>query len=64
MLNLECVPISAYCQMTGETSSAIDKRIERGIWQEGKQVLKPKGIKERWIDLTEVTKWARTCREG
>jgi hypothetical protein len=48
--------------MTGETPEAINKRIQRGIWREGVQVLKIEGVKERWIDLQEVNVWARGNR--
>ncbi|HGV2966850.1 TPA: excisionase, partial [Escherichia coli] len=44
---------------TGETPEAINKRVQRGVWREGVQVLKVEGVKERWIDLNEVAKWAR-----
>lgn len=70
MLSIECVPLSAYCKESGETVEAINKRIQRGLWREGIQVLKVDGVKERWIDLTEVAKWARhnksqvSCLEG
>ncbi|EPN0969066.1 excisionase, partial [Salmonella enterica subsp. enterica serovar Schwarzengrund] len=57
--NLDCVPISTYCKETGETLEAINKRVQRGVWREGVQVLKVEGVKERWIDLSEVAKWAR-----
>ncbi|MCL7677767.1 excisionase, partial [Klebsiella pneumoniae] len=50
MLSLDCVPISTYCKETGETPDAINKRIQRGVWREGVQVLKVEGVKERWID--------------
>ena len=59
MLNRDCVPISTYCKETGETPEAINKRVQRGVWREGVQVLKVEGVKERWIDLSEVAKWAR-----
>lgn len=62
MISLDCVPLSAYCTQTGESIDAINKRIQRGVWKEGVQVLKVEGVKERWIDLTEVTKWARKGR--
>ncbi len=39
MLNLDCVPISTYCKETGETPEAINKRVQRGVWREGVQVL-------------------------
>lgn len=61
-MSLECVPLSAYCQMTGETPEAINKRIQRSVWREGLQVLKIDGVKERWIDLAEVNTWARGNR--
>ena len=64
MLNLDCVPISTYCKETGETPEAINKRVQRGVWREGVQVLKVEGVKERWIDLSEVAKWARQNCSG
>ncbi len=64
MLNLDCVPISTYCSETGETLEAINKRVQRGVWREGVQVLKVEGVKERWIDLSEVAKWARQSRQN
>ena len=62
-MNLDCIPISAYCRESGESLDAINKRIQRGVWIEGVQVLKVDGVKERWIDLTEVAKWARKHRD-
>ena len=57
---LSIVPISKYCELSGESHSAVVKRITRGIWLEGKQVKHIANVKERWIDLTEVEKWARS----
>jgi len=62
-MNIECIPITTYCEMAGESLDAINKRIQRGIWQEGIHVLKVDGVKERWIDLAEVSKWARKNRD-
>ena len=56
---LTVVPIKKYCEISGETLRAVQARIEKGIWLEGKQVHKVKNVKERWIDLIEVEKWAR-----
>jgi hypothetical protein len=64
MLNLECVPLSTYCKETGETTDAVNKRLQRGVWQDGVQVLKMEGVRERWIDLSEVAKWARQSRQN
>lgn len=53
------VPLSKYCDLSGEKQRTVQARIAKGIWLEGKQVYKIKNMKERWIDLTEVEKWAR-----
>lgn len=45
--------------MYGETPESINKRIQRQYWIVGVHVLKVEGSKERWIDITEVNKWAR-----
>ena len=56
---LSVVPLSKYCEISGESVRAVQARITRGVWLEGKQVIKIEKIKERWIDLTEVEKWVR-----
>ncbi|EJJ0154958.1 excisionase [Salmonella enterica] len=63
MINLDVVPITSYCQSVGETLDAVNKRLQRGVWKEGVHVLKVDGSKERWIDLTEVSKWARKNKD-
>nr|WP_310616643.1 excisionase [Pantoea cypripedii] len=62
-MSLDCKPISAYCQDTGDTPDAINKRIQRKIWKKGIHVLDVDGSRERWIDLDEVNKWARKNRD-
>lgn len=62
-MGLDCVPISTYCRDTGETVDAVNKRIQRGIWKEGIHVLKVDGVKERWVDLMEISKWARKNKD-
>ena len=56
---ISVVPLSKYCEISGEEKKAVERRIDRGIWQIGKQVCKVHGVRERWIDLNEVEKWAR-----
>lgn len=58
-LSVECLPISKYCELFGESTDAINKRVQRHFWQEGVHVLKVDGSKERWIDIKEVNKWVR-----
>ena len=58
-MSVRTIPLSRYVQETGETSQCVQKRLERGVWAIGKHVLQVKGVRERWIDLDEVEKWAR-----
>lgn len=48
-MQLNCVPLSKYCQMVGKTPEAINKKIQRGTWRMGVQVLHAPGDRERWI---------------
>ena len=62
---IKVVPLSKYCELSGEEKKTVVRRIERGVWQTGKQVCEMSGVRERWIDLDEVEKWARnggSCR--
>ncbi|MFZ7342893.1 excisionase [Avibacterium volantium] len=59
ILPVKTLPITTFCEIFGYTLSQINRRLERGIWQENVQVLKVEGCKERMIDLEEVDKWAR-----
>lgn len=62
-MSLDCVPLSTYCKNTGESIDAINKRIQRKIWQVGIHVLKVDGVQERWVDLEEVNRLARKSRD-
>lgn len=57
---LTVVPISRYCELSGENVRAVQARIERGIWLVGKHVHKVENVKERFVDLVEVEKWVRS----
>lgn len=56
---LRVMPVSSYCQLYGETKAAVDRRIERGIWVKGIHWYIPPNVKERWLDLEAIEKWAR-----
>ncbi|HID4043658.1 TPA: excisionase [Pluralibacter gergoviae] len=60
MSGLECIPLAAYCLMTGETAEKIKSRVKSGIWRQGTHVIKIPGEKDSWIDLTEVNQWVRS----
>jgi hypothetical protein len=54
-----CIPLKMYCELYKETPEAVDNRIQRGIWKKGKEYHMIKGVKQRWIDLREVSQWVR-----
>lgn len=58
-LSENCVPLNIYCSLYGETTEAINKRVQNGVWQQGVQIVKVDGVKERWVDLEEVNRWVR-----
>lgn len=56
---MNCLPLSAYCERTGQKKKTIDQRIQRGIWLEGVHFFKPEGVRERWIDTKAIDEWVR-----
>lgn len=59
ILPMECVPLGVYCDICKENRERINKRIQRGIWRIGEEILEVDGTKERWVDLRKVAQWAR-----
>ena len=55
---LEWVPINRYCEMTGESSDAVDKRVRSGHWLRDVHVRVPTGSSRMWINLEAVNEWA------
>ncbi|MCK3657273.1 excisionase [Pasteurellaceae bacterium Pebbles2] len=53
------MPITKYCEVFGLKLEQINRRLQRGIWQENVHILKVDGCKERLVDLEEVDRWAR-----
>jgi hypothetical protein len=56
---LSVVPLSKYCELSGENVRAVQARITKGVWVEGTHVYKVKNVKERFVDLREVEEWVR-----
>lgn len=56
---MKVVPLKAYCATSLETKEGVERRIERGIWIEGKHYYKIQNVRERWIDIEAVEEWAR-----
>lgn len=54
------IPIATYCEAFKTDVSVVNMRIARGTWQVGREILKPKGSKERYVDLDKVNQWARS----
>ncbi|MCW9731966.1 excisionase [Avibacterium sp. 20-15] len=59
ILPVKTLPITIFCKIFGYSLAQINRRLERGVWQENVHVLKVEGCKERMVDLEEVDKWAR-----
>lgn len=59
MVGLECIPLKAYCSVTGESADKVKDRVASGVWRLGTQVIKIPGQKEWWVDLVEVNLWVR-----
>lgn len=65
MLVCNALPIETYCELYHDTVEAINKRVARKIWEDGKHINKPEGSKVRWINIKEVEKWAlKNSRAG
>ena len=56
---LRTLPLSKYCEISGESQKAIERRIERGYWVQGKQFFTVAHVRERWVDLEGVEAWVR-----
>lgn len=55
----DAIPLSTYLSTIEITDrDTINKRIQRGIWQLGIQIVNVDGAKERWVNIAEVMKWA------
>ncbi|SIR65483.1 hypothetical protein SAMN05880558_1243 [Aeromonas sp. RU39B] len=54
------VPLSTYLAVIEPSidRGTIDKRIQRGVWQLGIHIVNVDGVKERWVNIDEVMKWA------
>jgi len=52
------VTLKRFCELTGYTPDAVNKKVNTGVWMMGKIVVKaPDG--RRLIDLQEYEKWAQ-----
>lgn len=55
----DAIPLSTYLSTIEITDrDTINKRIQRGIWQQGVHIVNVDGVKERWVNIAEVMKWA------
>jgi len=55
---IEWIPVSKYCELTGETADAVDKRIRSGYWLRDIHVRQPEGSSRLWINIEAVNQWA------
>ena len=50
--------LKAYCDESGDTPDAVDKRVRSGIWLRGVHVNIPEGSRETWVNELAVNDWA------
>ena len=55
---LRWVKSSRYCEASGDTPDAIDKRLRTGVWLRDIHARMPDGSKSLWINLDAVNDWA------
>ena len=57
--SLRTVPLTKYCELSGEDIESVRKRIKRGTWVKGIHAFKTDGVRELLIDLEAVERWIR-----
>ena len=57
--SLRTVPLTKYCELSGEDIESVRTRIKRGTWVKGIHAFKTDGVRELWIDLEAVERWIR-----
>lgn len=54
---LHWVRLSKYCDMSGDTPDAVEKRLRTGKWLRDVHARKPEGSSELWVNLLAVNDW-------
>lgn len=57
--SLRTVPLTKYCELSGEDIDSVRQRLKRGTWVKGIHAFKAEGVRELWIDLEAVEQWVR-----
>lgn len=56
-LPLHWVRLSKFCDLTGDTRTAVNNRVRAGKWLRDVHVRAPDGSKELWVNLVAVNDW-------
>ena len=56
---MNVIPLREYCDLEGVGANTIRRRIQRGVWREGHEVLLIKGLKGYYVDVEAVERWMR-----
>jgi hypothetical protein len=60
---MKWIKLKRYCEVTGDTSDAVQKKVSRGIWREGTHIkTAPDGA--RWVNTEEVDAWVEKGTNG
>ena len=57
-MSLDWIKLSKYCELSGETHDAVEKRLRTGKWLRGVHARQPDGSAELWVNLRAVEDWA------
>lgn len=55
---LRWVRLNRYCELSGETADAVEKRLRSGHWLRDVHARVPQGSNSLWVNLDAVEDWA------
>lgn len=55
-LPIRYITLARYSELTGKTTGALHKKIERGVWVEGKQYRRDEEGRI-WVDIRGADRW-------
>lgn len=58
-MSVSVVTLKKYSELTGYSVRSLEEKVTKGIWLEGKHIIKTEAFRERCVDIVEVEKWLR-----
>lgn len=57
-MSLSWVKLTKYCELSGDTADAVNKRLRTGAWLRDIHARVPEGSAEKWVNLKAIEDWA------